>query len=47
MKLMSFIMSMELGHAATVTDVDGNQIEIEDELFTIYKLDEGTFNDVW
>ena len=44
---MSLVMSMELGQAATVTDVDGNQIEIEDELFTIYQLDQATFNDVW
>lgn len=44
---MSLVMSMELGQLATVTDVDGNEIEIDDNLTTIYTLDEDTFDDTW
>jgi hypothetical protein len=47
MKLMSLVMSMELGQTATVTDVDGKSIDIEDDLFTVYTLDETTFEDTW
>ena len=44
---MSFLMSlMDFGQAQTVTDVDGNQIEIE-ELKTIYSLDQATFDQTW
>ena len=44
---MSLVMSMEIGELATVTDVDGNEIEIEDDLYTVYTLDEDTFDDTW
>ena len=47
MKLMSMVMSFELGSAATVTDVDGSEIEIEDTLFTVYELEEDTFTTSW
>ena len=44
---MSLVMSMEIGQTATVTDVDGKSIEIEDDLFTVYTLDESSFNTTW
>tara|TARA_B110000285_G_C14823845_1_gene467758 strand:+ start:79 stop:396 length:318 start_codon:yes stop_codon:yes gene_type:complete len=47
MKLMSLVMSMEIGQTATVTDVDGNSIEIEDDLYTVYTLDEASFDTTW
>ena len=46
-KLMSLVMSMEIGQAASVTDVDGKSIEIEDELFTLYTLEESEFENTW
>ena len=44
MKLMSLVMSLELGTAATVTNVDGDQIEIEDTLLTIYEMSSTDFS---
>lgn len=47
MKLMSMVMSLELGLAATVTDVDGKSIEIEDTLETVYTMDSTDFDTEW
>ena len=41
---MSLVMSLELGTAATVTNVDGDQIEIEDTLLTIYEMSSTDFS---
>ena len=47
MKLMSLILSLRAGLAATVTDVDGDSIEIEDSLMTMYTMDEDSFDSTW
>ena len=46
-KLMSMVMSLELGQAATVTDVDGNSISIEDTMLKIYEMGPDDFSTSW
>ena len=38
MKLMSTVLSVQMGSAATVTDSTGNVVEIEDELLSVYTM---------
>ena len=40
-------MSLELGSAATVKNVDGKEIEIEDTLLTVYSMDSAGFSTSW
>ena len=47
MKFMSLVLSLEAASAATVTDVDGNSIEIEDSMLNIYSMDESSFATTW
>ena len=48
-KLMSVFLSMQMGETATVTDSEGNTIEIEDEFLTVYTIpsDNATFQTQW
>ena len=46
MKIMSTVLSLEMASAAMVTDSTGEEIEIQDELFTVYTMasDSETFD---
>ena len=44
---MSMVMSLELGSAATVTNVDGNEMDIDDTLMTVYEMQNANFATSW
>ena len=44
---MSTILSIQILNAASVIDVNGDSVEIEDDLYTVYSLDQNTFTETW
>ena len=49
LKLMSAVLSLETGLAATITDSTGATVEIEDDLYTFYSIpsSESEFETEW
>ena len=47
MKIMSTVLSVQMGSGAIVTDSTGEEVEIEDTLHSVYTMDADTFDDTW
>ena len=46
-KNLALLLSIQTAYQATVTDVNGESIEIEDSFFPIYEINQANFDETW